>query len=33
MTGLTIVENALDGFGIPAEGPGTEELRREAVAA
>ena len=33
MEGLTIVENALDGFGIPAEGPGTEELRREVVAA
>jgi hypothetical protein len=33
MEGLTIVENALDGYGIPAEGPGTEELRREVVAA
>ena len=33
MEGLTIVENALDGFGIPAEGPGREELRREVVAA
>ena len=33
MAGLTIVENALDGFGIPAEGPCTEELRRETVAA
>ena len=28
MQGLTIVENALEGFGIPAEGPGREETRR-----
>ena len=33
LQGLTIVENALEGFGIPAEGPGREEARREVVAA
>ncbi|MEO8260959.1 MAG: ferritin-like domain-containing protein, partial [Pseudolysinimonas sp.] len=27
LEGLTIVENALEGFGIPAEGPGREETR------
>ncbi|MEZ5190465.1 MAG: ferritin-like domain-containing protein [Schumannella sp.] len=33
MEGLTIVENALEAFGIAADGPGTHELRAAAVAA
>ena len=33
LEGMTIVESSLDGLGIPAEGPGREESRREVVAA